>query len=131
MSDSRTVADADGPADLVEVPVRPPREPAAYRATTHFQQSLRDRVPELDRSVLPRRVIQNGTATRQVTDDDALDLSEGGTPIAFTETVAGGPWTVVVALRPEAFADHTGDRLHRALTIYQGRPSPEAGGGDA
>jgi hypothetical protein len=45
--------------------------------------------------------------------------------VAFTETIGGDPWTVVVALRPEAF---TSDRLHRALTIYQGRPSHETGG---
>ena len=123
---SQTVTDADGPDDLVTVPVRPPRDPAAYRATTHFQQNLRERVPELDRSELPRRIIEDGTATRQVTDRDALDLSVGGTPVAFTERVDGDPWTVVVALRPQAF---TSDRLHRALTIYQGRPSHEDRGG--
>jgi hypothetical protein len=78
---------------------------------------------------VPRRIIEDGRATRQVTDDDALDLAGGrGTPVAFTETVDGDLWTVVVALRPEAF---TSDRLHRALTIYQGQPSHEDRGGDA
>ena len=125
MSQTLTDADADTPADLVTVPVQPPRDPGEYRATTHFQQNLRDRVPELDRSELPRRIIEDGTATRQLS-LDALDLSVGGAPVAFTEGVDGDPWTVVVALRPEAFVD--ADRLHRALTIYQGTPSHEDGG---
>jgi hypothetical protein len=58
---SQTLTDPDTPADLVTVPIRPPRDPEQYRATTHFQQMLRDRVPELDRSELPRRIIEDGT----------------------------------------------------------------------
>lgn len=111
---------ADG--ELVTVPIQPPRDPAAYRATTHFKQSLRDRVPRHDRGLLPREIIERGTPDRQVTDRDRLELDDGrGTPVAFTAAINGESWTMIVALRPEAFADD--DRRHRALTIYQGRPT--------
>jgi hypothetical protein len=114
--------------DLLEVPVRPPREPAAYRPTDHFIQRLRERVPEYD-SDLPRRLIQDGTAAR-VRGDSVDDGLQYGTPVGFTDTVGGKPWTVVVALRPAAFVDGD-DVKHRALTVFQGTPTPAGQDADA
>lgn len=108
---------------LVEIPVEPPREPAAYRPRDHFIQRLRDRVPEYARN-LPRDVIQDGRVCR-VRGDDVVDQPGYGTPIAFTKTVHGKPWTVVVALRPDGFADT--DATHHALTVWQGTPTPRNG----
>lgn len=48
---------------LVEIPVAPPRQPAAYRPRDHFLQRLRGRVPEYARD-LPREIIQNGRVCR-------------------------------------------------------------------
>jgi hypothetical protein len=114
--------------DLLEVPVRPPREPAAYRPTDHFIQRLRERVPEYD-SDLPRRLIEDGTATC-VRGDSVEDGLQYGTPVGFTDTVEGKPWTVVVALRPAAFVDGD-DVKHRALTVFQGTPTPPGQDADA
>jgi hypothetical protein len=125
---TKEAPDDDGSTDqLVEIPVRPPRDPAAYRPTDHFLQRHRERVPEFDKS-LPRRVIETGQASR-VRGAAVADASDYGTPIAFTTAVRGEPWTVVVALRPVAFVDS--DTKHRALTLYQGTPTrtDESGGG--
>jgi len=111
---------------LLNIPVRPPREPAAYRPTDHYLQRHRERVPEYD-SDLPRRVIEDGRACR-VRGDTVEDDLGYGTPVGFTETVRGEPWTVVVALRPTAFVD---DDKHRALTVFQGTPTPADTGGAA
>lgn len=105
---------------LVEIPVEPPREPAAYRPRDHFLQRLRERVPEYARD-LPRDVIQDGRVCR-VRGDTVDDQPGYGTPVAFTATVDGDPWTVVVALRPDGFA--SADPTHHALTLWQGTPTP-------
>ena len=123
---AQTTQQPDGRGDLLRVPVRPPRDPAAYRPTDHFIQRLRERVPEYDRD-LPRRVIQDGRACR-VRGDSVDDDLKYGTPVGFTDTVEGKPWTVIVALRPVAFVD---DVKHRALTVFQGTPTPADRDGDA
>lgn len=103
------------------MPVAVPRDPEAYRSTAHLVQRLRDRVPEFRRGTLPRRLIEDGEPTR------AGEYRDGpgeavGTPVAFTDEIAGETWTLVVSLRPTGF---TRDRPHTALTVFRGRP--EAG----
>lgn len=114
----------DESTDIVRVPVRPPRAPAAYRPTDHYLQQQRERVPEFDQS-LPRRVIETGEVTR-VPGASVEDGNQFGTTVAFTTTVRGESWTVVVALRPKAFAT---DAKHRAVTVYQGFPAGDGGAG--
>lgn len=116
--EAQTTQQPDGRGDLLRVPVRPPREPAAYRPTDHFIQRLRERVPEYD-SNLPRRIIEDGRACR-VRGDSVDGGADYGTPVGFTTAIRGEPWTVIVALRPAAFVD---DGKHRALTVFQGTPT--------
>jgi hypothetical protein len=119
---AKDVSDDDRGTDdkqLVEIPVEPPRDPAAYRPRDHFIQRLRERVPEFARD-LPRDVIQDGRVCR-VHGDTVADSPDYGTPVAFTHTVRGDTWTVVVALRPDGFADDGAD--HYALTLWQGEPA--------
>jgi len=127
-ADGRTAYDTE----TVTVPVAPPRDPAAYRATGHFRNRLRERVDDADRDHLPRTLIEDGRVSRVVDHDDA-DVPDGerGTTIAFTTTgPRARPWTLVAALRPVAF-DVARDERHRALTIFQGTPTRRADGDDA
>ena len=106
--------------DLVTVPVAPPRDPPTYRATAHFQQRLKERVPEYLRDSLPGRLIKDGRVVR------AGEYRPGtgpgkGTPVAFSAEIDGEKWTLIAALRPDAFG-REGDRKHAALTVYRGPP---------
>ena len=126
-ADGRTAYDTE----TVTVPVAPPRDPSAYRATRHFSNRLRERVDDIDRDELPRTLIEDGRVSRVVDHDDA-DVPDGerGTTIAFTTTgPRERPWTLVAALRPVAFIDE--EERHRALTIWQGTPTPRSDVGDA
>ena len=102
-------------ADLVTVPVAVPRDPPAYRATHHFQQPLNERVPEHRRGTLPRGLIEAGHVSRA--GEYRPNGSGKGTPVAFSDEIAGETWTLIVALRPRAFGR---DGKHAALTVYQG-----------
>jgi len=117
--------------ETVTVPVAPPRDPSAYRATRHFTNRLRERVDEHRRGTLPADLLRRGRVRRvpatRPDDTDVPDV-ERGTPVAFTTASATGrPWTLVAALRPAAFASD--DEQHRAITVYQG-PAPERPGDD-
>ena len=107
-------------ADLVEVPVAPPRDPAAYRPTVHFGQRLKDRVPEHDRDALPRRLIEDGAVHRVPDHPHTTDAQ--GALVAFIDEIAGETWTLIVSLRPGAF---TRDGKHGAVSIYRGRPDDD------
>ena len=108
--------------DTVTVPVAPPRDPAAYRATRHFSNRLRERVDDVDRDELPRTRIEDGRVARVAGDDADVPADERGATVAFTTTgPRARPWTLVAALRPVAFA--LDDERHRALTIFQGTPT--------
>ena len=111
-------------ADLVTVPVAVPRDAQAYRATAHFQQRLKERVPEFRHDTLPGRLIEGGRASRA--GEYRPNGTGKGTPVAFSDEIAGDTWTLIAALRPDAFGR---DGKHAALTIYQGAPEhpPEAG----
>lgn len=106
--------------DLVEVPVAPSRDPAAYRPTVHFGQRLKDRVPEHDRDALPRRLIEEGAVSRVQDHPHATDSR--GALVAFIDVVAGETWTLIVSLRPCAF---TREGKHGAVSIYRGRPGDD------
>jgi hypothetical protein len=131
-ADGRTICDRQ----TVTIPVAPPRDPAEYRATRHFSNRLRERVDERDRDQLPRTLIDRGRITRVAGDRDVPDVpdDEHGATVAFTTTgPRERPWTLVAALRPVAFIDDS--ERHRALTIFQGTPTPRsdvagAGGDD-
>ena len=107
-------------ADLVTVPVVPPRDPAAYRPTVHFGQRLKDRVPEHDRDALPRRLIEDGAVHRVTDHPHATDAQ--GALVAFIDEIAGETWTLIVSLRPGAF---TREGKHGAVSIYRGRPDDD------
>jgi len=105
--------------DLVTVPVAVPRTPPSYRATTHFQQRLKERVPEHLRDSLPRRLIEDGRVN--VAGEYRPGTGPGkGTPVAFSDEIGGETWTLIAALRPRAL---TRDGTHAALTVYRGPPS--------
>ena len=106
-------------ADLVTVPVAVPRDPPTYRATAHFQQRLKERVPEYLHDSLPGRLIEDGRVSR------AGEYRPGtgpgkGTPVAFSAEIDGEKWTLIAALRPDAFGRE--GQKHAALTVYQGAP---------
>jgi hypothetical protein len=104
-------------ADLVTVPVAVPRDPPSYRATTHFQQRLKERVPEHLRDSLPGQLIEEGRVN--VAGEYRPGTGAGkGTPVAFSDEIGGETWTLIVALRPRALIR---DGTHAALTIYRGR----------
>jgi hypothetical protein len=110
-------------AETVTIPVAPPREPAAYRATDHFRNRLRERVDERDRDALPAELIREGRVRRVPATADDVPEHERGACVAFsTATATGRPWTLIAALRPAAFSSD--DERHRAVTIYQG-PAPD------
>ena len=113
--------------DLVTVPVAVPRDAQAYRATAHFQQRLKERVPEFQRASLPGRLIEDGRVTRA--GEYRPNGTGKGTPVAFTDEIVGETWTLIAALRPDAFG-REGDRKHAALTVYRGAPEqpPETAG---
>jgi hypothetical protein len=116
----------------VTIPVTPPRDPREYRATRHFSNRLRERVDERDRDQLPRTLIDRGRITRVAGDGVDADVpdDEHGATVAFTTTgPRERPWTLVAALRPVAFIDD--EERHRALTIWQGTPTPRSDVGDA
>ena len=124
--DGRTTYDTE----TVTVPVAPPRDPSAYRATRHLSNRLRERVDDVDRDELPRTLIEDGRVARVAGDDADVPADERGATVAFTTTgPRARPWTLVAALRPVAFAD--ADERHRALTIFQGTPTRRDDGGGA
>jgi hypothetical protein len=105
-------------ADLVTVPVAVPRDPPSYRATAHFQQRLKQRVPEHLRDSLPGRLIEDGRVN--VAGEYRPGTGPGkGTPVAFSDEIGGDTWTLIAALRPRALVR---DGTHAVLTVYQGPP---------
>lgn len=114
-------------ADLVTVPVAVPRDPPTYRATTHFQQRLKERVPEHLRDSLSGQPIKDGRVN--VAGKFRPGTGAGkGTPVALSDEIDSDTWTLIVALRPRALIR---DGTHAALTVYQGPPeqTPETADG--
>jgi hypothetical protein len=115
--------------ETVTIPVAPPREPSAYRATDHFRNRLRERVDEHRRGTLPADLIRDGRVRRVPASAGDVPDHERGACVAFsTATATGRPWTLIAALRPAAFVSD--DERHRAVTIYQGA-APDAAGATA
>lgn len=115
-----TTSPASTDDDLVEIPVRPPRDLDRYEPTKHFGQRLRERVPSRHRGPVPSEIIESGRVTRRPWDAPA-DLDAPGQPVAFTGRVDGDQYTVIVALRPSGFRDP--GRPHDVITVWQGDPS--------
>jgi hypothetical protein len=113
--------------DLVTVPVAAPRDPPSYRATSHFQQRLKERVPEYLRDSLPGRLIEDGRVARAGEYRPGTGAGKG-TPVAFSDEIAGDTWTLIAALRPRAL---TRDGTHAALTVYRGPASKSSETGDS
>ena len=104
--------------DIVTMPVAVPRDPPTYRATAHFQQRLKERVPEYLRDSLPGQLIEDGRVN--VAGEYRPGTGPGkGTPVAFSGEIGGETWTLIVALRPRALGR---DGTHAVLTVYQGPP---------
>jgi hypothetical protein len=104
--------------------ISPPTEPGEYRISGHFRDRLRQRVPESYQPTLPERLIREGTVKKLAT--DVVDKNDNyGKPVAFT-TVGPEkkPWTLIAGLRHEAFVNS--DKLHTAITIFQGAPRKDA-----
>ena len=109
--------------NTVTIPVAPPRDPEAYRATDHFRNRLRERVDDHRRDTLPAELIREGRVRRApATAGDVPEREQGATVAFSTAAATGRPWTFIAALRPIAFAEP--DQRHRAITIYQG-PAPD------
>ena len=105
--------------NTVTIPVAPPRDPEAYRVTSHFRNRLRERVESHQRDTLPGELIRNGYVHRVPATAADVPNHEWGATVAFTTAApTGRPWTLVAALRPTAFSNP--DEHHRAITIYQG-----------
>jgi hypothetical protein len=94
-----------------------PREPDAYRATVHFGQRLRGRVPEAQRDSVVRECIEQGElrGTTPPADSDADDVRQY---FAFEHCVNGRDWRLVVGIRPAAFRADGSDH-HLAVTIME------------
>jgi len=99
---------------LVAVPLEVPREPEAYRATTHLGQRLRERVPEELRDRLVRGLIEGGTL-RGTTDPRNAGKDDVHQYFAFEGRIEGRDWRLVVGVVPAAFVEPR--RKHLAVTI--------------
>jgi len=100
------------------VPMPVPRDPAQYRATTHFGQRLRDRVPEPLRDRVVRECITHGYCRGASPPDSIVDSDEERMvqAFAFERELEGVRWTVVVGImRARYLRDGA---KHKALTVY-------------
>ena len=97
-----------------------PREPAAYRPTTHFGQRVRERVPAAHRDRIIRECFEHGVC-RGTTPPSSLDRPgavfqtfefEARILIGFSSRA----FSLVVGVVRDAFR---GSAKHRALTIYE------------
>jgi hypothetical protein len=112
----------DTDKQTVTIPILPPRDPEAYRSTTHFGTRLRERVPENYRPTLPATLIREGRIYRL--DIDSVEVGSNGAVVAFTTTgPKQRPWTLIAGLLPAAFSNE--DERHRVITIFQGTPKTE------
>lgn len=96
----------------VSVPLEVPRDPEQYRATTHFSQRLRDRLPDRDWDYAIGETIRRGElrgASPPVDVDDSEVCQSFSFQLKEIELVVG--------IRPVAFTDP--GELHLALTIYE------------
>jgi hypothetical protein len=98
----------------VQVPHEVPRDPGGYRATVHFGQRLRERVPEDLRDVVVEKCIRRGRV-HGTTDHQGVD-AEVVQFFKFVGEVGDRDWAVVVGIRGEAFY---GDEKHLAVTVYE------------
>jgi hypothetical protein len=108
-------ADADPIDKRVNVPMPVPRDPAEYRATIHFGQRLRERVPAEHRDTVVETLFQRGDiygASAPATTADEADVSQY---FAFEASVEDVEYRLIAGIRPAAFREP--ERKHLAVTI--------------
>jgi len=93
-----------------------PRDPEAYRATIHFGQRLRERVPDEKRDAVVRECIEHGecSGSSPPRNDEHDTVRQY---FAFDRSYAGRRWRMIVAIRPQAYLD--ADEKHLAVTIIE------------
>lgn len=101
-------------------PVDVPREPDAYRPTTHFGQRVRERVPAAHRDRIIRECFESGVC-RGTTPASSVDRpGVAFQTFEFEARILIGDssrvFSLVVGVVRDAFR---GDAKHRALTIYE------------
>jgi len=88
-----------------------PREPSAYRATTHFQQRAKERLGDSKRSAIIRSCITHGECYG--TTPPRSDDHEVKQYFAFHWQ----RWRVIVGIRSVALCDP--DKKHYAVTVME------------
>ncbi|ELZ05325.1 hypothetical protein [Natrialba aegyptia] len=100
------------------VPMPVPRDPSEFRATAHFSQRLRERVPSALRDRVVRECIESGFC-RGASPPDSIDSDDQMVQaFAFDQEVEGVEWTVVVGIMRDAYLRD--GAKHKAITVYPG-----------
>lgn len=99
----------------VSVSFAVPRDPTAYRLTTHFGQMAKERLPDEDRAEIIRRLIETGHCYGTVPPQAVEDQRDVTRYFAFEDAVFGTEYRLVVGLRPVAFKQAT--PKHLAVTV--------------
>jgi hypothetical protein len=99
------------------VPIAVPRDPAEYRATTHFGQRAHERLPDPDkRDRVIRECIESGQCYG-TTDIEHADDHNVLQYFAFQTTLFDAEWRVIVGMRKVAFMQP--DKQHLAVTVME------------
>jgi len=96
----------------VAVPMDLPRDPEEYRATVHFGQQIKQRVPDHHQDMAVRETIEFGDHKGSYHPDGVKKFDY----VLQYFKVIGETWTVVVGIIPKAFLDP--ETKHLAVTIY-------------
>lgn len=101
----------------VQVNVPVPRDPDRYRATIHFGQRAKSRLPDDKRDRIIRECIEDGwcrAATRKFGDGEHEGVKQF---YQFQKEIADREWRVVVGIRPDAILEE--DERHLAVTVME------------
>jgi hypothetical protein len=101
----------------VQIAFEVPRDPEQYRATTHFGQRAKSRVPDHLRDRVIRECIERGRCrgtTRTFAEEKRAGVKQY---YAFEREIREREWRVVVGIRPVAFRNS--DERHLAVTIME------------
>jgi len=93
-----------------------PRDPEAYRMTTHFGQRVRERLPpEPKRGRIIRECIERGECHGESNRTDGHEDVQQY--FRFDATLYGRRWRTIVGIRPQAFKRDS--ERHLAITIME------------